>query len=98
MNLRVPKGGAVRDFYLKSYDYPWTIIIAKIHEDAHPANLTKSGQITVICTHDKSVSWPNQRSEALAVAALEQGGVVALAFADVADSMACARRLKGGAQ
>lgn len=96
MHLRIPEGGIARMFNLTSHDFPWTIIIAKIPGAADPANLIKAGQITAMCTHDEGVSWPAARSVSVAVAALEQDGVVALSFVTLADALACKARLEGG--
>ena len=42
-------------------------------------------------------TWPDRKGEALAMAVLARGGAVGLAFASVADALACKRRLEGKA-
>lgn len=98
MHSKIPQGGDARIFNLKAYDNPWTIIIAKNAEAASPANLIKSSQITAICTHDEGVTWPAARARSLAVAALEQDGVMALSVVTLADALACKARLEGASR
>lgn len=96
--LTVPKGGTVRFFNIPSWDFSWAIFIAKNPEAASPENFIQPGQVASMFTHDDGVSWPSGRAEALAVATLEQDGVVALSFVSLADAQACALRLRGGSR
>ena len=100
--LRVPEGGAARLFHVPAvaglHPAGWAIIIAHAPEDARPDRLLQRGKVHAVLTHDEGLSWPSRRGEALADAALaEGGGSVALVFRVLGDALACKRRLEGGA-
>ena len=64
---------------------------------AHPtAVLNQRPGLTALLTHDAGLSWPDPTGEALAAAALEQGGAALLVFATAADAVACHARLAPG--
>jgi hypothetical protein len=55
--------------------------------------LGRPGEITAVVHIAAGQTWPDRTSETLADAALQQGGAVALVFADLGDAMACMRRI-----
>jgi len=100
--LRVPEGGAARLFHVPAvvglHPGGWAVIIACRPEDARPDRLLQRGRVHAVLTHDEGLTWPSRRGEAIANAVLNQGGgPVALMFRDLADALACRRRLEGGA-
>lgn len=56
------------------------------------------GEVCAVVMLADGETWPDQRGAALATAVLQQGGIVALGFASLADALACQRRLQGDAR
>ena len=98
-HLALPEGGAARLHEIRNLTgFPWLVIIAASHAEAVPAVLTKPGAVCPLLTHAAGVSWPNRTGEALALAALADGGAVALGFVRLADAASCKARLEGAAR
>lgn len=96
--LRLPSGGAARLFSLPTpTECRWCVMISADPERARLDSLRRPGGLAALVTHDPGGTWPDRKGEALAMAVLAQGGAVGLAFASIADALACKRRLEGGA-
>ena len=96
--LTLPKGGAARLFSLPDIPaFEWCVIVAADPARARLESLSRRGALSAFLTHDEGLNWPNRRGEMLAGETLARGGAVALAFATMADALACKRRLEGGA-
>jgi hypothetical protein len=74
----------------------WAVLVAAPPVEAVPANLLRPGEAAALLTHDRGVSWPDEAGEFLAAEKLKRGGVAALAFACLADALACRSRIIGG--
>ena len=72
------------------------VAVARLPTEPVPENLVRCGEVAALLTHDPGVTWPDRSGEDLALATLEEGGVVVLAFALLADALACQRQLTGG--
>ncbi|MGK7864520.1 hypothetical protein [Falsiroseomonas sp. E2-1-a4] len=95
--LTLPKGGAARLFSLPDIPaFGWCVIVAADPARARLESLARRGALSAFLTHDEGLNWPNRRGEMLAGETLARGGAVALAFATMADALACKRRLEGG--
>jgi hypothetical protein len=98
IRLRLPSGGAARLYSLPTpADWRWCVIVAADPERARMDSLRRPGGLSALVTHDPGGTWPDRRGEALAMAVLGRGGAVGLAFASVADALACKLRLEGEA-
>ena len=75
----------------------WTVVVALPPVEPDPANLLRRGEMAAVLTHDRGVAWPDAAGELLAAETLRRGGVAALAFACLADALACKARINGGA-
>ena len=96
ISLRLPPGGAARLHSLPATaDCRWCVMLAADRERAGLDSLWRPGGLSALVTHDPGCTWPDRKGEALAMAVLAQGGAVGLAFASVADALACKRRLEG---
>jgi hypothetical protein len=94
----LPEGGAARLFsFEQNPAFPWCVIAAPTPERARPQALFTRRHVSALLTHDEGLSWPDARGEALAAAIFDHGGAVAFAFVNLADALACKRRLEGGA-
>lgn len=74
----------------------WVVVVAPPPVEPDPANLLRPGEAAALLTHDRGVGWPDAAGEALAAETLRRGGVVSLAFACLADALACKARISGG--
>jgi hypothetical protein len=96
--LRLPSGGAARLFSLPTAaDCHWCVILAGDPERARLESRRRPGGLAALVTHDPGGTWPDRKGEAMAMAVLARGGAVGLAFASIADALACKRRLEGEA-
>lgn len=96
--LMLPPGGAARLYsLLTAADCRWCVMVACDPVRARLDSLRRPGGLSALVTHDPGGTWPDRKGEALAMAVLARGGAVGLAFASVADALACKRRLEGGA-
>ena len=75
----------------------WAVVVALPPVEAVPENLVRPGKPSALLTHDRGVTWPDAAGERLAVETVRGGGVAALAFACLADALACKARIGGGA-
>ncbi|WP_426957996.1 hypothetical protein [Muricoccus radiodurans] len=82
-----------RNYEIAGYSAAWTVMLAGEADRATPDALVVPGQLSALLTFDDGFSWPDADGIALARATLERGGVVAMAFASIADALACLRRL-----
>jgi hypothetical protein len=71
----------------------YMVVLAVAPLEAHPDALRQAGQVGCVLTHDRGVTWPDPRGEAMARAVLAEGGGVVLGFETMADALACHRRL-----
>lgn len=95
----LPEGGAARLYSMHhAPGFPWAVLAASNPALARPEAFGMRGAVSAVLTHDEGMTWPNARGEALAVAILDEGGAVALAFRNIADALACKRRLEGAAR
>lgn len=74
----------------------WAVLVAVPPLEAVPMNLLRPGEASALLTHDRGVTWPDAAGERLAAETLKRGGVAALAFACLADALACRMRIAGG--
>jgi hypothetical protein len=72
----------------------WAVIVAAPRTPAEPSSLLAPGGLSALLTHDEGVTWPDGAGVRLASETLAAGGVVGLAFARLADALACRLRLK----
>ncbi|MCK8788237.1 hypothetical protein M0638_28200 [Roseomonas sp. NAR14] len=63
---------------------------------AEPIETVPPGEVAVWLTHDVGVSWPDRAGLDLATETLHRGGRVMLGFENLADAMACKKRLAEG--
>jgi hypothetical protein len=88
--------GAVSRLHVVNDDsYRFVVCIAADEQDARPEALVRRGTMSALLTHGAGTDWPDRKGESLAQASLEADGVVAMAFATLADALACHGRLKG---
>ncbi|MFT8246593.1 hypothetical protein [Roseomonas sp. BN140053] len=69
--------------------FPYVVILARPPVEPVTASLVRPGEVSTILTHDADVSWPDDHGHELAAATLGRNGVALLAFATLADAMAC---------
>jgi hypothetical protein len=74
-------------------EHRYAVILARSAGDAVPAALSRPGTLAAVLTHAPGVRWPDAAGERLAAETLASGGVAALAFADLADALACRARI-----
>ena len=96
-DTRLPSHAAVRLFPCMPPGALWhAVIISRLPREATPdawATLMKTpGAVLACLTHDKGVTWPDRKGEAMVHAALEGGGMALLAFSDLGDALMCKRR------
>lgn len=92
-------GASARLFMLPTaQDRPaaWSVVVALPPVAPDPANLLRPGEAAALLTHDHGVAWPDAAGELLAAETLRRGGVASLAFASLADALACKARIGGG--
>ena len=95
-----PEGASARlHRLLAAPDRPaaWAVVVALPPVEAVPENLRRAGKPSALLTHDRGVAWPDLAGERLAAETVRCGGVAALAFACLADALACKARIGGGA-
>jgi hypothetical protein len=89
----LPADGSVR---LHIRPEGFLVCVARPPLEATPEALSAPGMVHAKLTHDAGCAWPDRRGERLAAAALAATGAVVLAFATLADALACRQRLEGG--
>ena len=57
------------------------------------SDLNKHAALSAWLTHDPDMSWPDEAGVALMRAVLKKDGTVVLAFANLADALACQQRM-----
>jgi hypothetical protein len=95
-----PKGASARLHKLPvGFGHPacWAVVVAIPPVEAVPENLLRSGGASALLTHDRGVAWPNAGGQRLAAETVRRGAVAALAFARLAEALACKARIGGGA-
>ena len=96
--LLLPPGGAARLYSLTTAaDCRRCVMVASDPERARLESLRRPDGLSALVTHDPGGTWPDREGEALAMAMLARRGAVGLAFASIADALACKRRLEGEA-
>ncbi|MFT8247292.1 hypothetical protein [Roseomonas sp. BN140053] len=74
--------------------YGYLVALARPPLQPDPAAITSTpAGLSAVVTHDRGTTWPDARGLALAAATLEQGGGAVFAFAQLADALACHKRL-----
>jgi hypothetical protein len=92
--IAVPSDANIR---LAQHGGEWVVSVARAGAPEVIADAMARPGLSGIVTHDRGLSWPDRRGEALATALLAQpGAVVFLLFASLADALGCRRRLEGG--
>ena len=94
-----PKGASARLHKLPAGDGRpacWAVVVAIPPVEADPANLLRPGGLAAVLAHEAGCSWPDAAGELLAAETVCRGGVAALAFACLADALACKARIGGG--
>jgi hypothetical protein len=72
-----------------------TVVVALPPVEPDPANLLRPGGLAAVLAHEAGCSWPDAAGERLAAETVQRGGVAALAFACLADALACKARIGG---
>jgi len=91
--IDLPTGADVRIIV----GFPEVVLV--ITQEGRTANLedfTKAGECSLVLTHDAGVTWPDRKGVMLAKAALADGWPMMLQFENLADALACRRRLSSG--
>ena len=92
--LTLPAGGACRLYVMAPIGY--VVVAAAAPADATLEALRRRGHLSALLTHDPGLTWPRARGEAIGAEMLAAGGTLAMQFPELADAMACKRRLEGG--
>jgi hypothetical protein len=91
--LSVPREGVVSLHGLPSGAAPWVVLVTGCATLPDVPGCRAIAGRGLWVEPEDGATWPDEVGEAAAVAALANGGAVALAFADEADAEECRRRL-----
>jgi hypothetical protein len=86
--------GCAARLHMRDGAHGYTIIIAATEAQATPEALLRPGEVSALLSHDRGVSWPDAKGQAMARGVLAAGGMVALGFATLADALACQQRIR----
>lgn len=76
-----------------SSGFPFVVTVDATGRDVGLQGMVSPRHLGAFLTHEEGISWPNRQGEAMARATLARGGVVAMCFESLADSMACRERI-----
>jgi hypothetical protein len=100
LTIPVPPDAAIRLHALPSEAIPggsilhWAVVVARPPRPARPSALSRAGGSSVLLTHDPGAAWTDADGAAARQALAQDGGAVALAFAERRDALACKARLE----
>jgi hypothetical protein len=87
--------GCAARLHMRGGEHGFAIVVAATEAEAVPEAASRPGAVAALLTHDAGISWPDRKGEAVARSIIAAGGAVVLAFASLADALACLQRVRG---